>query len=457
MKTIVNLSTPEGTSAIAIIRLSGKKSFNIIKKIFKKKNNKKIKFKHKKIYLGNIIYKNNIIDEVIIYIYKKPKSYTGENLIEISCHGSIYIQKKLIKIIIKLGAKISLPGEFTYRAFLNKKINLLQADNINNLISSKNKIDHKIFIKQFNNNNHLLIQKIKKKIINILTYLEIKIDFSEENININNKFIYKNINNIILILKKFIKNYNFYKKNKKHYSIIILGNVNTGKSTLFNKIIKKKRAIISNIKGTTRDYIIDNIFYNNKKINIIDSAGIKKITNNIDRICINNTFKILKKINLILFIFNEKTFKKDEKLYNKVLNLLKKKNILKILNKIDIMKKKNILKNKYNNFIKISAKKNININFIFKKIKKYIKLHLNKKKKLYNKNIIINIQYINYIKSSIKNLLKAKKKIKNNSKYYDIIYINIKKSIKYLNKILGININNKIILNNIFSKFCIGK
>ncbi|WXB47416.1 MAG: tRNA uridine-5-carboxymethylaminomethyl(34) synthesis GTPase MnmE [Candidatus Shikimatogenerans sp. Tmey] len=453
MKTIVNLSTPEGTGAISLIRLSGKKTFKIIKKIFIKKNKKKINFKHKKIYLGYIIYKKNIIDEVIIYIYKKPKSYTGENIIEISCHGSLYIQKKIIKIITKLGANLSLPGEFTYRAFLNKKINLLQADNINNLIKSNNKFNHKIFIKQFNNKNHIFIKNIKKKIINILSYLEMKIDFSE--INIKNFNIYKKISNIIYKLKKIIKYYHIYKFNKKNYKVLILGNVNTGKSTLFNKILKKKRSITSNIKGTTRDYIIDNFFYKNNKISIIDSAGIKNIKNKIEQISINYTFKIIKKVNLILFIFNNNTYKKDNKLYKKITKKYNNIKIIKIINKIDIYK--NINKKKYKNFFKISAKKNINIKKLLNLIYYHIKMKNKKYKYIYKKNIIVNLYFINYIKLSIKNLIKAKKKIKNKSIYYDIIYINIKQSIKYLNNILGININNNNILKNIFNKFCIGK
>ncbi|XBT18695.1 MAG: tRNA uridine-5-carboxymethylaminomethyl(34) synthesis GTPase MnmE [Candidatus Shikimatogenerans sp. Tcar] len=453
MKTIINLSTPEGIGAISLIRLSGKKSFKIIKKIFIKKNKKKILIKHKKIYIGYIFYKNNIIDEVIIYTYICPKSYTGENMVEISCHGSLYIQKKIIKIIIKLGAKLSLPGEFTYRAFLNKKINLLQADNINNLILSNNKLSHKIFIKQFNNKNYKIINNIKKKIINILSYLEINIDFSEE--NIKNKNLYKKINIIINKLKKIIKYYKLYNLNKKHYKILILGNVNTGKSTLFNKIINKKRSIISNIKGTTRDYIKDYFIYKNNKIFIIDSAGIKKIKNKIEKISINSTYKIIKKVNLILFLFNKKTFKKDKKLYKKIIKKYKNIKILKIINKIDLYKKK--YKYKYKKFLKISAKKNINIKKLFKIIYSYIKKNYKKKKNIYNKNIITNIYFINYIKLSIKNLNIAKKKIKKKCKYYDIIYIYIKKNIKYLNNILGININNNNILNNIFNKFCIGK
>ncbi|XBT18375.1 MAG: tRNA uridine-5-carboxymethylaminomethyl(34) synthesis GTPase MnmE [Candidatus Shikimatogenerans sp. Tduv] len=452
MKTIVNLSTPEGIGAISIIRISGNKSFKIIKKIFKYKK-KKIIIKHKKIYIGYLIYKKKIIDEVIIYTYIKPKSYTGENLVEISCHGSIYIQKKIIKIIIKLGAKLSLPGEFTYRAFLNKKINLLQADNINNLILSNNKIDYKIFINQLNNKNYFILKKIKKKILNILIYIELQIDFSEENININNKKIYSKIINIIKKLKKFIKNYKIYNKNKKYFKILILGNVNTGKSTLFNKIINKNRSIISNIKGTTRNYITNNILYNNKKITIIDSAGIKKIKNNIDKISINNTYKIINKTNLILFLFTPKTLIKDKKLYKKIYKLSNNKKIIKILNKIDLLKNNKI--KKFKKYICISAKKNINLKILKKNIFQYIK---NKKnKKIYNKNIIINIKFINYIKKSIFFLKKAKKKIKKKCIYFDIIYINIKNSIKYLNKILGENINKNNILHTIFKNFCIGK
>ncbi|XCC45311.1 MAG: tRNA uridine-5-carboxymethylaminomethyl(34) synthesis GTPase MnmE [Candidatus Shikimatogenerans sp. Ttur] len=446
MKTITNIATcNENNSAIAIIRLSGKKTFNIIKKIF----NKNIIYK--KPILGDIVYKKKIIDEVIIIFYKKPKSYTGENLAEIFCHGSLYIQKKILKILIKLGARISRTGEFTYRAFLNNKINLLKAQSINNLILSKNKYDHKINILNYKKNNFIYFKKIKKKIINILSIIELNIDFSEENIFIKKKKILNKIKNIIKKFKKIIKYFNIYKNKFYYNSILLFGNTNVGKSTLLNILIKKKRSIVSSIKGTTRDYIVDFFYIKKYKFKIIDSAGIKNIKNNIDKISIKKSFSLINKVNLILFIFNKKTFKKDYKLYTLIKK--KKKKIIKIINKIDINNNNNnIIFNK--KYIKISAKKNKGI----KKLKKKILLFFKNNKKIKIKNIIItDLNNINYLKLSIKYLLKVKKKILNNSIYYDKMYFNILKSLKYLNYILGINITNKKILKNIFSKFCIGK
>ncbi|XBT18888.1 MAG: tRNA uridine-5-carboxymethylaminomethyl(34) synthesis GTPase MnmE [Candidatus Shikimatogenerans sp. AspAUS03] len=449
MKTIVNISTPQGVGSIAVIRLSGKNSFKIIKKIFLK--NKFNKNKNK--VLGYIRYKKKIIDEVILLLYKNPNSYTGENVVEICCHGSIYIQKKIIKIILKLGARLSKNGEFTFRAFINKKINLLQAQNINNLILCESKIDHKISIYNFKKNNYKYIKNIKKKFIKILSYLEYYLDFSESNEILYNKNILFYINSIFYNLKKIIKYFKIYKLNKKFYKIILIGNTNVGKSTLFNALLNNNRSIVSNIKGTTRDYLIENIIINKLKIKIIDTAGYKNIKNKLEKFSIKNTNNLIKKSNLILFIFTIKNFKKNYKLYNNIKKQYKNKKIIKILNKIDLYKKYYI--KKFTNYIKISAKKKTGIKKLKKKIKYIIKK--NNINKYYKKFILTNSFYINYINLTLKKLKKIKKQIIDKTKYYDLIYIDILTCIKYLNYILGININNKNILKTIFKKFCLGK
>ncbi|MDH3004310.1 MAG: tRNA uridine-5-carboxymethylaminomethyl(34) synthesis GTPase MnmE [Candidatus Shikimatogenerans sp. JK-2022] len=459
--TITAISSPMGVGAIAIIRISGIKALNIINKIFIKKNKKRI-YK-KRINLGIIKYKNYIIDEVIIIYFKKPESYTGEDLIEIYCHGSLYIQNKLIKIIIKYGARLAINGEFTYRAYLNKKINLLQAESILEIIYSNNKIEHKIAINNLINNSlYNYINKIEKKILNILSYIEVNIDFVEENIKIDNKKIY---NKILNIEKKIIYLIKYFKINyiiKKGLYISIVGPVNSGKSTLMNTLINEDKSIISNIPGTTRDIVEGIISINNFNFYLFDTAGIRKSKFKIEKIGIKKTFNNIKKSNIIFYIFDYRLLKKKKKIKKKInkINIYQNIDILLIANKID---KNDNYKNKiFNiNFLKIgnkkykivfiSAKKKIGINYIIKYLKKKIP-----SKVLLNNNLINNIRHYKELKKTLKYIKKVKKDyIKNIS--LELLSIDLRKSLKHLYNINNKNFDNNDILNKIFSKFCIGK
>ncbi|WOX79460.1 tRNA uridine-5-carboxymethylaminomethyl(34) synthesis GTPase MnmE [Candidatus Shikimatogenerans bostrichidophilus] len=324
--TITAISSPLGTGAISIIRISGKKSIKIIKKILTKK-----KIKYNKVNIGIIYDKKEIIDKVIIIIYKKPKSYTGENLVEINCHGSIYIQKKIINIIIKNGGRLAKNGEFTFRAYLNKKIDLLQAESIYDLIKSENKIYHDIAINNLIYNKlSKNILKIQKSILDILSYIEIMLDFSEEDIKIDKKKIYNKIIYIEKKIKKLIESYKINNIIKEGLNIAIIGPVNSGKSTLMNVLIKEEKAIISKIPGTTRDIVEGKIKIEKLKLNLFDTAGIRKTNSKIEKIGIKKTFKKIKDTNIILYVFD----------------ILKLKNYLKFKEKIKKLKKKIFKKKK---------------------------------------------------------------------------------------------------------------
>ncbi|WGH26178.1 MAG: tRNA uridine-5-carboxymethylaminomethyl(34) synthesis GTPase MnmE [Candidatus Shikimatogenerans bostrichidophilus] len=457
-KTITAISTPLGIGAISIIRISGNKSIKIIKNIFIKKNKKKIKKINPNIVnYGFINYKNEIIDQVIIIFFKKPKSYTGENLIEIYCHGSIYIQKKIINLIIKNGANLAKNGEFSFRAFLNKKINLLQAESILDLINSKNKIYHKIAINNLINSKiSNIILKIQNVILDILSFIEIKLDFLEENINIKNKYILNKIKYVEKKLKILIKSFKINKFINNGFFVSIIGPVNSGKSTLMNVLINENKSIVTNIPGTTRDIVEGKKIINNFKFYFFDTAGLRKTKSYIENIGIKKTLKKILESNIIFYVFDILLLKKKKYIY-KIIKFLKKikikkKNILLIANKIDI-NNINFKKKKINNYniIFISAKKKIGINNILN--------YLNKKipNKIIKKNILINnIRHFEELKKSLKYIKKFKKNFLNKVPF-EFIYIDLKYSIKYLNNINGNNINNNDILNNIFSKFCIGK
>ncbi|WOX79192.1 tRNA uridine-5-carboxymethylaminomethyl(34) synthesis GTPase MnmE [Candidatus Shikimatogenerans bostrichidophilus] len=450
--TITAISTPLGTGAISIIRISGKKSIKIIKKIFYKK-----KIKYNKVNIGIIYDKKEIIDQVIIIIYKKPNSYTGENLVEINCHGSNYIQKKIINIIIKNGGRLAKNGEFTFRAFLNKKIDLLQAESIYDLINSENKIYHDIAINNLIYNKlSKNILKIQNSILDILSYIEISLDFSEEDITIDKKKIYNKIIYIENKIKNLIESYNINNIIKEGLNISIIGPVNSGKSTLMNVLIKEDKSIISNIPGTTRDIVEGKIIIDNLNLNLFDTAGIRKTNSKIEKIGIKKTFKKINDTNIILYVFDILKLKNYLKFKEKIKYLkkkiFKKKKVLLIANKIDKnninLKKKKIINY---NIIFISAKKKKGIKKIYKYLYKIIP-----KKQIRNNIFINNLRHYEELKKSLKYIKKFKKDYLNKIPY-EFITIDLKLSLKHLYYINGYNLTSNEILENIFSKFCIGK
>ncbi|MDH3005090.1 MAG: tRNA uridine-5-carboxymethylaminomethyl(34) synthesis GTPase MnmE [Candidatus Shikimatogenerans sp. JK-2022] len=447
-----------GIGAISIIRISGDKSIKIIKKIFIS-NNKKIY--NGKINLGIIKNDKDIIDQVIIILFKNPNSYTGEDLVEIYCHGSIYIQKKIIKIIIKYGARLAINGEFTYRAYKNKKITLIQAESVLDIIKSENKLEHRIAINNLIKNRlYKNILKIQKIILNILSYIEVNLDFIEENININNKKIY---NNILYVEKKLINLIKSFKINyiiKKGLYISIIGPVNSGKSTLMNTLINEDKSIISNIPGTTRDIVEGNILINDFNFYLFDTAGIRKSKSYIEKIGIKKTFKKIDESNIIFYVFDYSLLNDINKIKKKIKKKFLKKDLLFIANKIDIKNynKKKILntkylkiKNKKYNIIFISAKKKIGLKKIIYYLKKKIPNKIIK-----NNNFINNIRHYEELKKTLKYIIKVRKDYLNNISL-ELISIDLRKSIKYLYNIHGKNFDNNDVLNNIFTKFCIGK
>ncbi|WGH25081.1 MAG: tRNA uridine-5-carboxymethylaminomethyl(34) synthesis GTPase MnmE [Candidatus Shikimatogenerans bostrichidophilus] len=458
--TITAISSPMGIGAISIIRITGSLTLKIIKRIFINNKNKKVI--KKKINFGFIKNKKNIIDKVILLYFKNPKSYTGEDLIEIYCHGSLYIQNKILKIIIKNGARLAINGEFTYRAYLNKKISLLQAESVFDIINSRNKREHNIAINSLIKNKlYKKISKIINNILNILSYIEIELDFIEENININNKKIYNSILEIEKKIKKMINSFKINNIINYGLNISIIGPVNSGKSTLMNKLINENKSIISNIPGTTRDIVEGKILINNFNFNLYDTAGIRNTNNKIEKIGIKKTFKSIEHSNIIFFVFNIKNLKKTIKYLIKNKKILNKKNILLIANKIDIYlnnKFKNKIDKKYikiynkkYNIIFISAKYEYGIKYIIDYLKKKIPNKIN-----LNNNFINNQRHYKKLKKTLVYIKKVKKDYRKNIPL-EYLTIDLRKSIEYLYNILGKNLDNNYILNNIFTKFCIGK
>ena len=449
--TIVAQSTPQGKGAIGIIRLSGKNSITIINSIFPSKDLSKEK--SHTIHYGNIEYENDIIDEVLVSIFKEPKSYTKENIVEISCHGSNFIIKKILSIIVKLGARVANKGEFTFRSFLNGNIDLSQAEAVSDLISSNSENSHKMAINHIKGVFSNKIKELRKDLINLSSLLELELDFSEEDVEFANREQLDNLLDEILSFNNLLLD--SYKLNnviKDGINVLILGKPNVGKSTILNGLLEEDKAIISDIPGTTRDVLEDTITIGGNLLRFIDTAGIRKTDDKIEKIGIEKALNQIEKAALILYVFDLNKTNVDalERELNN--DLFNKKHIIYIGNKGDLKVSKEVdlyFSNK--KLKKISANNNNDIN----KLKNHINNYITKNLVSSDSSIMINERHyasLTNVNTSINNV---KKNLKNKSNI-DLLALDIKYALNHLGEITG-EISNEEILGNIFSKFCIGK
>ena len=449
--TIVAQSTPQGKGAIGIIRLSGKNSIKIINSIFPSKDLSKEK--SHTIHYGNIEYENDIIDEVLVSIFKEPKSYTKENIVEISCHGSNYIIKKILSITVELGARVANRGEFTFRSFLNGNIDLSQAEAVSDLISSNSENSHKMAINHIKGVFSNKIKELRKDLINLSSLLELELDFSEEDVEFANREQLENLLDEILSFNNLLLD--SYKLNnviKDGINVLILGKPNVGKSTILNGLLEEDKAIISDIPGTTRDVLEDTITIGGNLLRFIDTAGIRKTDDKIEKIGIEKALNQIEKAALILYVFdlNKTNLDSLEKELNN--DLFNKKHIIYIGNKGDLNVSKEVdlyFSNK--KLKKISANNNNDIN----KLKNHINNYITKNLVSSDSSIMINERHyasLTNVNTSINNV---KKNLKNKSNI-DLLALDIKYALNHLGEVTG-EISNEEILGNIFSKFCIGK
>lgn len=449
--TIVAQSTPQGKGAIGIIRLSGKNSITIINSIFPSKD-LSIEKSHT-IHFGNIEYENDIVDEVLVSIFKEPKSYTKENIVEISCHGSNYIIKKILSITVELGARVANRGEFTFRSFLNGNIDLSQAEAVSDLISSNSENSHKMAINHIKGVFSNKIKELRKDLINLSSLLELELDFSEEDVEFANREQLENLLDEILSFNNLLLD--SYKLNnviKDGINVLILGKPNVGKSTILNGLLEEDKAIISDIPGTTRDVLEDTITIGGNLIRFIDTAGIRKTDDKIEKIGIEKALNQIEKAALILYVFdlNKTNVDSLERELNN--DLFNKKHIIYIGNKGDLKVSKEVdlyFSNK--KLKKISANNNNDIN----KLKNHINNYITKNLVSSDSSIMINERHYASLTNVNKSINNVKKNLKNKSNI-DLLALDIKYALNHLGEITG-EISNEEILGNIFSKFCIGK
>ena len=444
--TIVAVSTALGVGAISIIRLSGENAINIVNRIFKGQDLNKVK--SHTINYGHIIYNNEIIDEVLISIMKAPRTYTKEDVVEINTHGSIAVVNKILEILIINGCRLATRGEFTKRAFLNGRIDLTESEGVMDLINSETELTRKMAVNEVSGKVKKLIDNLRERIISLISNIEVNIDYPEyEDIEIVTiEKIKKEVKIMKEELNEILKLSLDGKVIKEGIKTIILGKPNVGKSSLLNALLEEEKAIVTNIAGTTRDIVEGSIYVGGIKLNLIDTAGIRKSNNVIEKIGIEKSLSLIKDADLVLLVFDATKKLDKEDLY--LLDKTKNSKRIVLMNKVDLD-----INNDYSgDILKISAKNDVGITELKEKIKELFNVV-----EISNSNslFLTSTRQISLLKLAIKSLDDASFSI-NQGREIDVIEIDLKLAWKRLGDIIGANYDDEL-LDNLFSRFCLGK
>ena len=308
--TIMALATPSGAGAIAVIRVSGPDAITVCSKLFRSVHNKELASqKTHTIHLGHIYDENKVLDEVLVSVFRNPNSYTGEDVIEISCHGSPFIQQEILQLLSRHGCRMANAGEFTLRAFLNGKLDLSQAEAVADLIQSDNAASHQVAIQQMRGGFSNEIQKLREELMNFASLIELELDFAEEDVEFADRGQFKDLlDRILLVLKRLIDSFAVGNVIKNGIPVAIVGEPNVGKSTLLNALLNEERAIVSDIAGTTRDAIEDEIIIGGIGFRFIDTAGIRDTSDTVEKIGIQKTFEKIDQSQVVIYLFDASAF-----------------------------------------------------------------------------------------------------------------------------------------------------
>ena len=444
--TIVAISTALGEGAISIIRVSGVDAIKIINPLFDGKDLEKAS--SHTINYGHIVYNDEIIDEVLLSIMKAPKTYTKEDVIEINTHGSIAVVNKIMEILLLEGCRLAEPGEFTKRAFLNGRIDLTESEGVMDLINSETELTRKMAINELSGNVSRLITDTREDIISLISNIEVNIDYPEyediEVVTINK--IREKVREIKEKLLKTLKLSEDGKILKNGIKTVILGKPNVGKSSLLNALLEEEKAIVTDVKGTTRDIVEGSILVGGVKLNLIDTAGVRKSDDIVEKIGIEKSLNLIDEAELVLLILDASCPLSEEDKY--LLEKTKDKKRIIIMNKIDLK-----LNNSYmDDVIKISVKNNEGIEDIKDAIKELFNVGTFMSKNL---TFFTNVRQISLLKSAIKFLEDVEQGIKE-EREIDMIEIDLKLVWEKLGDIIGANYTEELI-DNLFSRFCLGK
>jgi tRNA modification GTPase len=461
--TIVALATPSGAGAIAVIRVSGKDAIAITDACFKSVKAQKSLSDQKThtLHLGHIVDDEKYVDEVLVSLFKGTTSYTGEPTTEISCHGSVYIQQEIIQLLLRKGCRMADAGEFTLRAFLNGKLDLAQAEAVADLIASDSEASHQIAMQQMRGGFSNELQDLRQELLNFASLIELELDFAEEDVEFADRtqFIAL-VSKITQVLKRLIDSFSVGNVLKNGIPIAIVGEPNVGKSTLLNALLNEEKAIVSDIAGTTRDAIEDQLNINGIMFRFIDTAGIRDTKDVVENIGIQKTYENIEKAQLVLYLVNGTVFQENSEQVNQLLVDIKQlqekypaKKIQVIINKTDLLSKAEIeqLTSQVENIIKISAKHKSGIN----ELKDELTLLANLGTISNNQTIVSNSRHF----EALNNALSAIKDVQagiDNQISSDLFAIDIREALHHLGLISG-EVTTDDLLGNIFANFCIGK
>ena len=446
--TIAAISTTMGVGAISIIRVSGNEAINIVNKIFKGKDLNNVD-SHTITY-GHIIDNKSVIDEVLVSIMRAPRTFTREDVVEINTHGGIAITNKVLELLLLNGCRLAEPGEFTKRAFLNGRIDLIEAEGVMDLINSKTEKSRKLAINQVNGEVSKLIKDLRQKVIEILANIEVNIDYPEyEDIEeMTNSMILSNILDIENQIKNILKHSENSKLIKDGIKTIIIGSPNVGKSSILNRLLNEEKAIVTDIAGTTRDIVEGNVIIDGIVLNMIDTAGIRETDDVVESIGVKKSLDLIDEADLILYVLNN-----NEELTNEekdILDKIKDKNNIVIVNKMDLENKLNI--SELPEYIEMSIKDDIGINELRNKIKEIFNLEQIEQN---DYTYLSSARSISLLKKSLESLDAVRIGIENNMPV-DMVEIDLKQMWSTLGEIIGETYSDELI-DQLFSQFCLGK
>lgn len=459
--TIIALATPSGIGAIAVIRLSGEKAIDIVNQFFTSvRKNKLLKNqKTHSIHLGFISNKEHIIDEVLVSIFKNPNSYTGENVVEISCHGSTFIQQEIIQLFLKNGCRLADAGEFTLRAFLNGKMDLSQAEAVADLIASNSAASHQMAMQQMRGGITNELKDLRAKLLDFAALIELELDFSGEDVEFADRTKFRElVAKITIVLKRLIDSFSVGNALKNGIPVAIIGEPNVGKSTLLNTLLNEERAIVSEIAGTTRDAIEDEIIIDGVAFRFIDTAGIRETTDVVETIGIKKAYEKAENAQLIISLINSEKFKVQNSKFKVEIEEIKKrfqhKKVLFIVNKIDTLSVEEItsLKSEIEDVMLISAKNKSGIEDLKKELTSLVNLGALSN----NETIVTNSRHFEALNNALQAIISVQIGI-DMEITTDLFSIDIRECLRHLGTITGEYDVDKDILGHIFSNFCIGK
>lgn len=462
--TICAAATAQGVGALGIIRISGEEAISIVNKVFKGKNLSKVE--SHTVHYGFIVNRNSklevqisqeeIIDEVMVSVFKAPKTFTSEDLVEISCHGSPYIQQQIIEVLIKKGARVAQPGEFTQRAFLNGRIDLSQAEAVADLISAENKASHKVALNQMRGGISSELKDLREELINFTALIELELDFSEEDVEFaNREELRLLIQNLKIKIQNLVSTFEYGNAIKNGVPVAIIGKPNAGKSTLLNALLNEERAIVSDIAGTTRDTIEETITIDGITFRFIDTAGIRETEDKIEAIGVERAKEKVEQAKVVIHLYED-----DVEILKELKDILEDKIVFNLLSKIDKEghdRELDIesLEREHPNYrhFGLSVKQNINLDRLKQELVEQLRSAIGVDE---NSVIITNLRH----KEALQNALETLQNVEtgmNIGLTGDLLAFHLRETLTHIGSITGQIDVDKDILGTIFGKFCIGK